>query len=268
MNARETNYLKDQIADLIKVIESSYFEYQIISDINSPEEVSDNLPFIHTCVQQLYKCICVYLEVEDLKVYLKSFKETFNTRVDDFQEVTIAADLPEDSDGLALLPIAWEMKSFLKPFIAFTGERNKSETYDKLLDVLKSTAQIISKAQLAQISEPSVYNEVYWVLHFYFDVRRGAPTGSRGKFGSYKPDLLIPELFTAIEYKYVKDKALLNPYLDGLFADANNYKGDYEYNQFVAVVCFENLLFSEDSVRTAWQEKNFPSNWELIVVRL
>lgn len=268
VNTRETNYLKDQIVSLFKVIDAAYFEYQILADTNYVEEASENLPFIHTCIQQAHRCICVFLEVESLGSYLKSFKEKFDRRVEDFGEITVSIDLPEDVDGPVLLPIASDMKSFLYPFMSFANNKNGKDSYDKVVNVLKSTAQIVSKIRVFNLSEASIYNEVLWVLHFYFDARRGSPVGSRGKFGIYRPDLLIPELSTAIEYKYVREKALLNPYLDGLIADATNYKGDSEYNQFIAVVCFEKLLFSEESIRQAWSEKQFPSNWELIVVRM
>jgi hypothetical protein len=271
MNIREITYLKTQIIDLAKIIDSNYYEYQILStegEYYHQEEASDILRFIHICIQRLYKAICVYLEDEDLKSYLESFKEKFKNRVEDFKEITIGLEMPEDSDSLVSLPIASDIKSFLSPFIFFSTAKSDSTEYDRLLNILKSTSQILAKTKEDKSSEAPIYNEVAWVLDFYFKVRRGFPTGFRGKFGSYRPDILIPEVFTAIEYKYVREKALLNPHLDALRSDANNYTGDYEYNYFVAVICFEKLLFTEENIRTAWDEKIFPSNWELVIVAL
>lgn len=51
----------------------------------------------------------------------------------------------------------------------------------------------------------------------------------------YNPDILIPSLECAIEFKYVKDEKELNRTMDEILADVEGYKGNPSYSVFYSV---------------------------------
>ncbi|CAD5258088.1 MULTISPECIES: hypothetical protein [unclassified Imperialibacter] len=89
------------------------------------------------------------------------------------------------------------------------------------------------------------------------------------QFKTYDPDILIPELNVAIEYKFIRKGNIIEDYIDQVKTDANNYKGDNRYENFVAVLCIEDSASAtEDNIRESWTAKNFPDNWDLVVAFL
>jgi hypothetical protein len=104
---------------------------------------------------------------------------------------------------------------------------------------------------------------------FYPKVKKAPKADFQGFFKHYEPDILIPELRTAVEYKYARDKKTLDDYLDEVKVDANNYKSDWRYENFVAVLCIDDPKIStEANIGQAWKDKKFPKNWDLVVVFL
>ena len=77
----------------------------------------------------------------------------------------------------------------------------------------------------------------------------------------YKPDILIPELKTAIEYKYAKSENRLKAIIDQIYADAANYTNDDDYLKFYAVFIIDGNFWAPPKCEAVWKEKNFPPNW-------
>ncbi|WP_242203226.1 PD-(D/E)XK nuclease domain-containing protein [Aestuariivivens insulae] len=85
------------------------------------------------------------------------------------------------------------------------------------------------------------------------------------KFTTYHPDILVPEISSAVEYKYIRKGAGIETYLDQIKTDADNYEGDPEYKFFYAVIYFEDKsVINPAGFKQAVIEKKFPENWTLI----
>ena len=114
-----------------------------------------------------------------------------------------------------------------------------------------------------------IYKQVKWVLGLYYPSCRLRNKASFiQEFKAYNPDLLIPELKTAIEYKYVKSATdNIDEFIDQIRIDVANYTDDYRYENFIAVIYIQNTsVATPESIEVAWKAKKFPNNWELVIV--
>lgn len=163
---------------------------------------------------------------------------------------------------------------FQKIKISTTKRSINSLIYTFYETVIKKTIlspHILSNINKAINNEADIYKEVKWILGLYYPTCRSKNKASfiQG-FKSYEPDILIPELKVAIEYKYLKSKKdNIDEYLDQIKVDSTNYTGDNRYDKFIAVCCIGNAgIATSDSIEEAWKAKKFPSNWELIIVTI
>ena len=86
-------------------------------------------------------------------------------------------------------------------------------------------------------------------------------------FKNYEPDLLIPELRTAIEYKYIKEERDIATHIDQVKTDADNYTGDPEYDNFYAAFYISSQkIVAEKSILATWGNKRFTKNWRPFVI--
>ncbi|EPU1022796.1 hypothetical protein ACVUNK_004389, partial [Escherichia coli] len=80
-------------------------------------------------------------------------------------------------------------------------------------------------------------------------------------FKEYKPDILIPELFTAVEYKYASTEEKLKSTIEQIAADVKGYTGDNDYNIFYAVFYVTTDFWGLEKFMNVWNENKFPQNW-------
>src|SRR5690606_13691075 len=117
--------------------------------------------------------------------------------------------------------------------------------------------------------EEHIYIPIKWIIGLYFPkVRRKNQASFIQKFQHYKPDILIPELKTAIEYKYIKSEKEndIEKYIDEIRTDSINYVGDERYDNFIACVYLKsNAITTPQEIEACWETKNFPINWKLII---
>jgi hypothetical protein len=105
----------------------------------------------------------------------------------------------------------------------------------KLFSLLQNTGFIIKNLNKPIKNESDIYQQVKWVLGLYYPICRLRNKASFiQEFKTYNPDILIPELKTAIEYKYL-DAANdnIDEFIDQIKIDATNYVNDskYEYHR-------------------------------------
>lgn len=78
---------------------------------------------------------------------------------------------------------------------------------------------------------------------------------------------MIPELKTAIEYKYIdhEDKNI-GDYLDHIYVGSTNYVDDLKYDRFIAVIYIEDVVIATpEAIKSAWDNKKFPKTWQLVI---
>ena len=132
--------------------------------------------------------------------------------------------------------------------------------------VLRNTGQIITTSGEKPRSETRVYKAVRSVLEAIFPSAKKPQSNFIKTAQVYKPDILITELYSAVEYKYAKDEAKLKTTIGQIADDVKGYTGDPDYKLFYAVFYVTKDFWGQDRFDAVWSEKEFPSNWRAFYV--
>jgi hypothetical protein len=261
----ELKYIEMQIKKTISSIEQTHFQFI------AGEEYKEKYPgwtesWLKTRLKDLYLLIFTYLEGKEMLQLSQTFKAKYEIAIET-GTYSLAAELthPEGEPELILLV---GFKQFLEPFKFFDYRQVKEDETIKLTSILRNTGFILKNMKAKIVHEADIYKQVKWVLGLYYPtVRRGNKASFIKEFKSYNPDILIPELKTAIEYKYI-DNPLdnIDDFLDQLKGDSTNYVEDHRYDTFYAVIYIEDIsIATPESIEVAWKAKNFPNNWSLVL---
>jgi len=268
INQEEVKYIEAEIKKTISLIENSFYHELMRYDRDEETEEFPGYTKTWICyrIKDLYYLIRVYLEVKEVFNYLADFCQKYDSVIDD-ESSLLKSELyhPESESELKIVV---EFKQVLSPFRAFDYRATKQEEVIKIQNILKHTDHILRNINAPIKNESDIYKQIRWILGLYYPQSRFRNKASFiQEFKTYNPDILIPDQKTAIEYKYIKDKdANIDDYIDQIRTDANNYTGDYRYENFIAVLYIaDTSIATQDAIRVAWDQKKFPSNWELVV---
>ncbi|EHH1242310.1 hypothetical protein [Vibrio fluvialis] len=219
-------------------------------------------------VENLHFAIVTYLDflkLDDVKeVFKKNFVENFSL------EEALSDFVYNDWDAQDYLKYLVNISRFLSVF-HFYPYKSESSSVDatsiKIVErVLSNTGVVISNKALIPRSETQVYNAVKEVFEPIFPSCRNP----NGKFiqaaKAYVPDILIPEIKVAIEYKYARSAEKLKATMEQVYADVAGYKGHPEYSQFYAVFYVTRDFWGQEKFKRVWEEQGFPSNWKGIYI--
>ncbi len=271
MDKDEIKYISEQIKKTISSIEHNHFQWIMRHEYATrPEE--EEYPgwtesWLITRTKDLFYLILAYLEAKSMTHLLTSFKEKFSIIIDNDKEL-LKAELTHP-EGEPELVVITEFRQFLDPFKFFDYRQTREDETKKLTSILKNTDFILKNCNAEVNNEADIYKQVKWVLGLYYPTCRQRNKASFiQEFKSYHPDILIPELKTAIEYKYIKNISdNIDEFIDQIRVDAANYTDDYRYESFVAVMYIQNTsIATPESIEETWKAKKFPNNWELVIV--
>jgi len=148
----------------------------------------------------------------------------------------------------------------LEPFAFFDYSKIKVDENLKLYSILQNTGFIIKNLNNPIKNESDIYQKVKWILGVYYPSCRLRNKASFiQQFKTYNPDILIPELKTAIEYKYV-DSANdnIDEFIDQIKIDAINYINDSRFENFYAVIYIEDIsIATPESIEITWKVNIF-----------
>jgi hypothetical protein len=226
------------------------------------EELDQSL--IHH-LQRLFILMTSYFEGKGLNDFASQFRKEFSETMVSKEKLLAT----EEYDGDSYLVMNYKLNQYLYPFKAFSSKSAKEDDgFEKLISIVGETPHILSQFGNVIKNEADIYKRVQWVLNFYFDTRPTRKTRFISKFKIYRPDILIPELETAIEYKLVKKRDALDDYIDQLGIDADNYRGDPFYREFIAVICLKGNIATKRDIEIAWKGKQFDEHWHPVVVSI
>lgn len=269
MEKEEIKYIEEEIKNWKRRISHEHF--QIVMHESHNEALygreAIELYLVHG-LQFLYFLILSYIESKGLLQYANHFKESFSPILSDDKALLESGFL--DPEGEPELIVLHKYSQFLSPFKAFDYKTIEKEENEKLLELLKSTPYILKNTKTKITNETSIYQEVFWVLKLYYQsCRRKNKASFIQQFKVYNPDILIPELKTSIEYKFIRKGTNIEEFIDQVKVDSINYKDDYRYDNFIAVLCIEDCsIATEENIQSAWKVKEFPKNWNLIITFL
>jgi hypothetical protein len=230
-------------------------------------EKRDNETLLYHGTKRLYYKICLFLELKNVPLYYKSFTLKFKDRIEN-EELTMESYGGLYNDSEPSMIIHDQFRDFLSAFVEFdNGFAKKLET-NKLKLILENTNSILAKTATTITNETSIYSPIKWITDIIYPTTRNLGKARFiKKFSTYHPDILVPEISSSVEYKFIRKGEKYEKYLDQIKTDADNYEGDPEYKYFYAVVYFENKNeINKGAFEQAIKEKKFPENWTLIAL--
>lgn len=267
MSNNEIKYIEDEIKKILSSASYEYFQLTMREAHSEEDDYSGwTEDWLRDSIIRLYYCISSYLELKGLPILLQAFQENFKERIVR-RTPLLESDLIHP-DGDFELKILIEFKRFLSPFKSFDYKELKEEELSKLIGILKNTSFLIKNINCIITNEADIYKQVQWVLSLYYpSCRRRNKAAFIKQFKTYSPDILVPELKTAIEYKYLKDRLHnIDNFLDQILIDAKGYTGDHYYDNFIAVFYIGDAgIATPESIELAWKEKDLPNNWTLVI---
>lgn len=142
-----------------------------------------------------------------------------------------------------------------------------SSKIEILEKILNHTNIIIQSYNKNITSEAAIYNTVKPICQWCFPDYQDASNYSFQKTAKcYFPDILIPSLKCAIEYKYAKTETDLTRMMEQILADVQGYSNNPSYNKFYAVFYISFSGLSRERFGEIWNSFHFPKNWKPICV--
>ena len=273
-NDTEFTRLANDISNQLAKLESTFWEVYVAPGYSDRErtideeyERDDKEIWLYEASKIVYYKICVFLELKGLPIYLHAFRGKFDKIIYDKNKAT-KARAPLYQDDEPSMVIHDEFREFLSAFPEFDYDFiNKAET-NKLKLILENTNSILDLTKTVVTNESSIYNPVKKIIEIiYPDTRKTHGGRFLRKFMHYKPDILIPEISAAVEYKYIRKGDNPAAYLDQLKIDSDNYKKDPDYRFFYAVVYFESKGdINPAAFNVGVKEKEFSEQWTFLAL--
>ena len=137
-----------------------------------------------------------------------------------------------------------------------------------LENILQQTGAILENINIKPSSEPRVYNAVKFVIKAIFPSSIHPTKGFFTSFKNFEPDILIPQLEVAIEYKYAKDEATLKSTIEQIAADAIGYSYDKNYKLFYGVFYVTGAAkkMGQKRFEQAIKDMKYPNNWKFYYI--
>ena len=154
--------------------------------------------------------------------------------------ISLTADVPDDEDSI---------------------EKQRSH----LERILVSTPKIIHDREIKPQSEADVRKAVYDILiHIFPDTVREVPIAKVSK--TYKPDIGIKSLKTAVEYKFADSKEEVKRCIGGVYEDIKGYEGSEDWKFFYAVIYMTDAFFTQAQINEEFKMSGVEHNWKPILV--
>lgn len=265
-------HLAEKIKELMAAFSRSHYEYMMFEEYGMPDfstlseeerrdyemdkqERKDSLIYL---AKKLRPLVQAYIEAKHLPDYYNSFL----TEITPFYEKERMLRGTEDMDS----ELIFAYRKYLNAFDDFsiTGAHKEFEILE---NILNSTATLLADFDIQPKSEPEVYKPMINICKTAFPDNKSCSFKFQKTAKCYNPDILIPSLECAIEFKYVKDEKELNRTMDEILADVEGYKGNPSYSVFYSVFYAAGSFCSPQRFNCMWEEKHFPDNWKGIYVQ-
>jgi hypothetical protein len=210
----------------------------------------------------LKNLVLVFLESNNLYNYLKLYSDIFESFYADDKK--LISGYSDDELGFTQSYLLSEYYKFLTPFDFFNNDEYfiRKSGLKYLENILRNTGVILKQKNIKPTTEPMVYREVKLICEVTFPDIIFPQTPFIKKVKQYKPDILIPSLNCAIEYKYADKENKLVKIMDQIFEDVHGYSNHSIYRLFYAVFYVTPGIWSDDRFNHVWKEKKFPNNWK------
>jgi len=264
--------IKNSISELSMLIGEIY-KMQTQLDFGEPHfeqeihEQIDNIEYkFNQKIQDIYLIIIAYLDSRKNRELLNLFQANLNHIFKpDYNSIQPIYN-DDDGEQYFISPDLDKIKRFLKAYRGFNTQSNQDIGLVFLENILKNTAVILKDLNIKPKSEAEVYNGVKHVISSTFPDYIGLTESFYKEAKHYKPDILIPYIQTAIEYKFAKNNQRLTKTIEEILIDVKGYSNHNLYKTFYAVFYISPGITTDLRFKKIWDGYKFPSNWIPILV--
>jgi hypothetical protein len=209
LNTDELNFLQEQIKSTIDIVDRENYNLIMSEQHGEPWEEYPGFTegWLKSRLNDLYIMMLTYLEGKGFPYLLRTFRGKYDVIMQNDDLLLKTIHLPEDNPQLEL---TYNFRKFLDPFMDFNYRTSTENEPPKIFSILQNTGYILKKLKASITREADIYKEVQWILGLYYPSAIGKDGSSfYGHFKKYNPDILIPEIKTAIEYKLSMEKEII-----------------------------------------------------------
>lgn len=266
-------YLTEKIKELMDSFNHLYYNYRMITDLGTPDpskvsdselkefeiDIAEREERLSYMADRLLALVKAYIEGKKLPNFYNDF-------ILDIEQLNGKYLKGDEEMGSCLTDICMK---YLKAFDDFGNKfyYEHHEKFEVLEHILNNTAVFLANMAIQPKKETDVYTPIKYICNSAFPDSINPKFSFQKKAKCYQPDILIPSLKCAIEYKYTKNESELNDTMDQILADEKGYSENPTYNTFYAVFYATELFCSKDRFEELWKEKKFPDNWKGIYVQ-
>jgi hypothetical protein len=231
------------------------------------KEIEQKYYEFNSTLKDTYLLVFSYIESQGNTELLKIYQATLSEILTENFNAIETQYVDEIEETFYVSKSFNKLNQFLLPYQAFALDKEItiSAGIIYLENILTNTAIILKELKETPKSETQVYNAVKFVLKSTFpdSVLLSEPFYKTAK--CYKPDILIPSIHTAVEYKYAEDEQRLIKTIEEILIDVVGYSNHPIYKTFYAVFYVKPGICSEKRFKIMWDEKKFPNNWKPIL---
>lgn len=264
--------IKKTISELNILIGERYkMQTQLdFSEYHFEQEVQEDIEKIYLKfnqkIQDIYLIIIAYLDDRKNGELLALFKANLShVFKSDYQSIQRIVD-DDAGEEYFFSPDLHKIERFLNAYREFDSKANQDIGLVFLENILSNTAVILKELDIKPKNEAAVYNGVKHVISSTFSDYIGLTESFYKEAKQYQPDILIPSLSTAIEYKFAKDKKRLTKTIEEILIDVQGYSNHNLYKIFYAVFYVSPGIITDSRFKIIWSGYGFPSNWKPILV--
>ncbi|HGM6050730.1 TPA: hypothetical protein ACKP5I_000810 [Stenotrophomonas maltophilia] len=215
-------------------------------------------------LERTYICLSLLIEQLGFTEFLKQFETGFKRFEGKLQEVEMAPYVGEFYS---------EAHSYLRKYLfslsALLGanleEQEQKQQMATLEGILINTPKIIFDRGIEPKNEAEVRKSVFDLLiHVFPDTVREASIVQNTK--TYKPDIGVKSLSTAIEYKFAESQAEVKKAVGGLYEDMRGYAGSKDWTRFYAVIYMTDAFFTQQQIMSEFKHTSADDNWKPLLV--
>jgi hypothetical protein len=267
----KTQHLEKQIVEDLQNLNYLFSELSWLDQEEANYEIEFKLKEdFENLIDRIFLSLVAYFEVLNLPIFLSRFISHFEQKI---KERKIYEKYYHEDSGEFISETLTDIFAFLRPFILFSEDeeyvlRKKGIIY--LNRVLENTDRIIKLQGKVCNNESDIYKTVKPYIEIFFP--QAAHTEGHvilNKLKCYKPDLFIPDLHSAVEYKLIDEKSDIAKTISEIADDVIGYKekiGKIGYNIFYTVYYIKNVSITKERLSELWKEREYPENWNLIAV--
>ncbi|WP_122356199.1 hypothetical protein [Pseudomonas coronafaciens] len=238
---------------------SHHYDHQ--NDVN--EDYDEEILYFASKIERIHLSICVLIESLGYSRLLKNFKSGYANYAD---KPTVCSPNRDGDFHSKTLGYFWNFHRTISSLVnPSTIETDEQKQRAMLEVILKNTSKIVHDSDSIPNSEADVRNCVYKLLtHVFPDTKREVPIVQVS--GTYKADIAIPSIKTAIEFKYAITQEAAKIVIGGFYEDMRVYAGCEDWKHFYGVLYMAKPFFTIEQIQAEFAHVGANRNWLPILV--